>query len=316
MHRRKIQLIAGTTYSVSLPKEWIKKNGLKEQDEVMISEKNDRTLVVSPHSIEGKKLKEISLNVDEYLHNIDQIIFAVYYMGIEKIVLFSKKEITKEIKAMVRKTLTHMSGSEISYEDKQKITIRVLLDKSKVDIIQVLYRISLIIDLSIADMLGEMDINEIRLNELEIDRLYHLITKIISLSLIDSNILYSSKIRNVSLIPSFFLIGKKLENFGDGINHLSEYLMTSKKNFQGKEEILNFMKNQINRSMKHLISKPAGIFKKADQKEHNRTKEDIHKIKDDVIADYLDDMLRYVIDIQEEMVNVSFYNKLISENLL
>ena len=30
MHRRKIQLIAGTTYSISLPKEWVKKNHLKE----------------------------------------------------------------------------------------------------------------------------------------------------------------------------------------------------------------------------------------------------------------------------------------------
>ena len=30
MQRRKIQLIAGTTYSVSLPKDWIRKNNLKE----------------------------------------------------------------------------------------------------------------------------------------------------------------------------------------------------------------------------------------------------------------------------------------------
>jgi len=56
MHRRKIQLIAGTTYSVSLPKEWVRKNNLKEKNEILFYEKNDRTLVISPYAIEGKKL--------------------------------------------------------------------------------------------------------------------------------------------------------------------------------------------------------------------------------------------------------------------
>ncbi|MBU1270447.1 MAG: AbrB/MazE/SpoVT family DNA-binding domain-containing protein, partial [Nanoarchaeota archaeon] len=113
MHKRKIQLIAGTTYTVSLPKEWVRKNNLKEKNEILLHEKNDRTLIISPHSIEGKKLNEISLNIDEYAPNIDQILFAVYYLGIENITLFSKKEITKDVKVKIRKTITHMSGTEI-----------------------------------------------------------------------------------------------------------------------------------------------------------------------------------------------------------
>ncbi|MBU1604737.1 MAG: AbrB/MazE/SpoVT family DNA-binding domain-containing protein, partial [Nanoarchaeota archaeon] len=256
MHKRKIQLIAGTTYTVSLPKEWVRKNNLKEKNEILLHEKNDRTLIISPHSIEGKKLNEISLNIDEYAPNIDQILFAVYYLGIENISLFSKKELTKDVKSRIRKTIRHMSGTEINYEDKQKITIKVLLDKSKVDITQVFYRISLIIESSISNILEQLDINEIRINENEIDRLYHLIAKIVSLSLIDSNILYSSKIRNVSLIPAYFLIGKKLENIGDNINHLSEYLHKSKINFENKKEILNFIKIELNKSIIYFMSKP------------------------------------------------------------
>lgn len=316
MHRRKIQLIAGTTYTISLPKEWIRKNNLKEKNEILLHEKNDRTLVISPHSIEGKKLNKISLNIDENVSNIDQILFAVYYLGFEDINLFSKKELKKDVKARVKKTLTHMSGTEISYEDKQKITIKVLLDKSKVDITQVFYRIILIIESSISNILEQLDINEIKINENEIDRLYHLITKMISLSLIDSNILYSSKIRNVSLIPAYFLISKRLENIGDNINHLSEYLHKSKVNFENKKEILNFIKTELNRSIKNIMSNFPKIFEKINVNDLRKINNSILKLKDKTIQNYLKDIIRYVIDIEEEIVNISFYNKLIRDNVL
>ena len=316
MHRRKIQLIAGTTYSVSLPKEWVRKNNLKEKNEILFYEKNDRTLVISPYAIEGKKLNEISLDIDKYISAIDQILFAVYYLGIENISLFSKKELTKDVKSRIRKTITYMSGTEINYEDKQKITIKVLLDKSKVEIFQVLYRISLIIESSILNILEQLNINEIRINENEIDRLYHLITKIILLSIIDSNILNSSKIKNVSLIPAYFLISKRLENIGDNINHLSEYLHKTKVKFENKNEILNFAKTELNRSISYFMSKSTNIFQKINVDNLRIINDYILKSKDKTIQNYLEDIIRYVVDIEEEIVNISFYNQLILEDVL
>ena len=316
MHRRKIQLIAGTTYSVSLPKEWVRKNNLKEKNEILFYEKNDRTLVISPYAIEGKKLNEISLDIDKYISAIDQILFAVYYLGIENISLFSKKELTKDVKSRIRKTITYMSGTEINYEDKQKITIKVLLDKSKVEIFQVLYRISLIIESSILNILEQLNINEIRINENEIDRLYHLITKIILLSIIDSNILNSSKIKNVSLIPAYFLISKRLENIGDNINHLSEYLHKTKVKFENKNEILNFAKTELNRSISYFMSKSTNIFQKINVDNLRIINDYILKLKDKTIQNYLEDIIRYVVDIEEEIVNISFYNQLIHEDFL
>lgn len=151
-HRRKIQLIAGTTYSVSLPKDWIKKNNLKAQDDIIINEKSDRTLILSSHVVRERELKEITLNVEDYAHNIDQILFAVYYLGIENITLISKRELGKDDRAKIRKALTHMVGTEIVFEEKQKMIIKVFLDKSKVDFIQTFYRMSLIIEASMTNL--------------------------------------------------------------------------------------------------------------------------------------------------------------------
>jgi phosphate uptake regulator len=313
MERRKIQIIAGSTYSISLPKDWIKKHNLKEKNELMIDEKNDGSLGIFPHLREEKELKEISLDVDIYTKNINQILFAVYYLGIETINLYSKTEISKEIKTKIRKTLSNMSGTEISYEDKQRITIKVLLDGLKVDLVQLLYRTSILIDSSLSDILEKVNVKEIILNENEIDRLYHLMTKIISLSLVDSNILNSSNIKDSLLIPSYFLIGKKMENIGDNIRRLGEYLSHNKNNFENKKEILNFLKEEINMGMRHLLKNCPKMFDKKPDSEFEKIAEDILKIKDKTISDYLREILRYVVDIEEEIINICFYKKIILE---
>ena len=321
MERRKIQLIAGTTYSVSLPKKWVKKNSLKQGNEISIIEKSDSNLVISPRSFKEKKLNEISLNVDDYMggegniQNLSPILFACYYIGIEKITLFSKEILSKNIKTKIRKTLLNMSGTEISYEDEQKITIRVLLDKSKIEFSQIIYRIGILIEYSILNLTNQLNINEIRLNENEIDRLYHLAAKMISLSLIDSNILDSSKIKNNSLILSYFLMSKKLENLSDTIYYFSEYINKNKTKTDNKK-IFDFVRNEINRGVKYIVWDHLFIFERIGGEKLDNINELISKIKDKSMQRYFEDIIRYLKDIEDEIVNISFYSQLIRKGFL
>jgi len=308
MHRRKLQLIGGTSYSVTLPKAWVGKHKLKEQSEVLLLERNDGSLTCTAQQLQERKLSEIRLDADEYRSTIDQVLFAAYYLGIETITVYSKKELSSDARGRVKLTLSHMSGTEISYEDRQKITIKVLLDKTKIDALQILYRISLIIDLSITDLL-EGRWKEVDINEQEIDRLYHLMAKIVSLALLDSNILLSSGIGNVSLIPSFFLISKKLENIADNIHYLS----THKK--KPDKAILLLLKDEITRSIRQILNEKSE-FEKIGKQQIRKLEDAVMKIRDTVIQDYLRDMVRYTIDVEEEIVNILFYRHLIAQKLL
>jgi len=315
-HRRKIQLIAGTTYSISLPKDWVRKNNLKEQDDITIIEKSDRTLVLSGHIMRERELKEITLSVEDYAHNIDQILFAVYYLGIENITLVSKKELSKEDRAKIRKALTHMVGTEIVFEDKQKIIIKVFLDKTKVDFVQTFYRMSLIIESSMNNLMENKNLEEIRINENEVDRLYNLIVKIVSLSLLDADILHSSKINNVSLATSYFLISKRMENIGDNIYNLVEYMKKNKVDFKNKKDIINIIKTELNRTTTHILGRSSKSFEKIDPNKLELLHGAMSKIYDRTVFNYLEDTVRYVIDIQEEIVNILFYNELIKKGVL
>ena len=316
MLRRKIQLIAGSTYSVSLPKEWVLKNNLKKGNEINFYEKNEGNLLISASSITKKETNEIALNIDEYISSIDQIVFALYYLGIENINLFSKRGMARDIEMRIRNTVRHMSGTEITHEDENNIHIRVLLDKLKVNILQILYRISLIIGSSITLFIGELDIKEIKINENEIDRLYHLVTKIISLSLIDPNILKSSQIKNVSLVPSFLLISKKLENIADFIEDLADYTNQNKIQVSKITEVLNFAKIMIKRNILHIMGKQIKIFEKIPVDKIKPINQIISSIKDKSVQAYLEDIIRYIIDIEEEIINISFYNKLIADGVV
>lgn len=311
MWRRKVQSIAGTSFSVTLPKEWVMRNKLDRKGELAITENADKTLSLSFSQKAEPELESISLSIEEYGTYIEQILFSVYYLGVENISIVSKKEIDKDLRMRIRKTLDYMSGTEISFEDKNSIKIRVLLDKSKVDITQILFRISLIVDSSITTLTSDNNPKEIRLNEGEIDRLYHLAAKMISSSLIESEALRSSKIVNVTLIPCFLMISKRLENLGDSINYLSKHLRRTKTRLKKHEkEILHFVKREVTRSISFFLKDQEKIFEKTNRSTIDSIKQEIKEIDSIVISNYISEIMRYLLDIEDEIVNLSFYERL------
>ncbi len=316
MQARKIQLIAGTTYTLSLPKQWVLKNHLKQGNDIYVHEKDDGTITIFPREIKKNSLNDISFNIDEYNKtNISQILFSLYYLGVESITLFSKSEFSKESKSIVRKTLHYMSGTEITYEDKSKITIKVLLDRTKIDIFQVIYRIGLILEQSFANILEGLNFEELRINEEEIDRLYHLIAKILTMSLVDSKILASSNVKNLPLIPSYFLMCKRLEHLGDNLYKMGEYLFKQKKQIENKT-ILTAHKENLSRCIEHLMKNHNKLFERLPREKWTLLADKTSKIKDKEIQVDLIRNNRYIIDVEEELVNITFYNKLESDKNL
>ena len=316
MFRRKLQLVAGTTYTISLPKEWVSKNGLRAQNELTIMEKDDGDLIISSKPKDEKKLLKFTLNIDKHLNNIDQVLFAIYYLGIEEIHLYSKSEMGKKTKSKIRKTLKNMSGTEISFEDQKNIEIMVLLDKSKININQLLYRISLIIDSTFSNLETDLDLEKIKVNENEIDRLYHLMAKIISVSSINSSILQSSEIRNSLLIPNFSLIAKRLEHTGDFSEAIADYISEKGIGIENKAEIFLFFRKKLQNSITNLRKATDNVFEKTPEAEIEKMRKLIKKNKDKIIAEHLGEILILLVDIEEEVTNISFYRQLIRNKLI
>ncbi len=178
------------------------------------------------------------------------------------------------------------------------------------------YRMGLVLELSIASLIGGNGLGDIRRNEEELDRMYHLAAKIVSMALIQSETLQSSKIGAASLVPLYFLLCKKLENIGDTISYLAEYIGVKKPVFEGKKDILHFFVKETTRSIKYLPKVQKEVFKKVPSDKLEEMDQLIARVKDASVQNYLRTILRYVVDVEEEAVNISFYKQLIEDNAL
>lgn len=317
MEQRKIQLVAGTTYALSLPKPWIQKNALHEGQQLMILEQENGTLIISKNILETKHREKITLNVDDYEQNIDQIILKLFYLGFEKIELFSKN-LRKETKTKIRAALQHLIGTEIVQEEQNKITIKVLLDKSKVDVIQSLFRMGLIIEQMLSNVLEEIDIKEMSINENETDRLYNLISKMLSLSLTDAALLQTSKIQNVNFITHYMLITKRLEIIADNILWLARYLDKNNKKLEleHKRAVADFIRRELNRTIRHMMADYPTIFTLPNKEEINKIQGYIDMIADGKIKEHLSYPVKLVLDNEEEIVSISFSKRLMREKII
>ncbi len=317
MHKRRIQLVAGTTYSVSLPKEWVKKHKLKEKNEIVLTECSDGSLSIAGSASRKDKhqhdLSKITIDVENYLEDIDQILLAAYYMGANEITLLTKTPLHDNTLFLVRKTINHMGGTEIIYEDKEKIKIQVMLDISNVNMKQLISRMILILKSMLANLSkapSEISLKEIKLFEQESDRLYHLISKILINSTHSTSLLSSSGISNCMYIPSYNLVAKKLENIADNFDEIAELVISTGKNFENKKEIFQFIDEVIERCNRKILKSLAskrGIFRKTHTADREKIKQLISKIKDISIRININEIIRFLDDIECEFVNLSFY---------
>lgn len=307
-YKRKIQLIAGTSYSISLPKEWVKNLNLLKNQELYLTEHDDLSLSVSPNFSNLSK-DILNFDISKNVFDLKQILVSAYYYGYEEINFFSNFEISKEEKKKIREAVISLPGVEIIYEDKKSIKLKVVFMEMNFNLLQIFYRISLLISSSIENIIGNYDWEEIKLNENEVDRLYNFSIKIINSAMSNREILLSSKIENIRIVPSFFLIAKKLENIADSIKKIARIIEKDKSSLQNCNNFLVLFQEELNEVISYLLKEKHTDFKICSDFE-GQFKDKISKIKNNFIQLHLENLLRYLFDIEKEITSIIFYRKI------
>jgi phosphate uptake regulator len=217
------------------------------------------------------------------------------------------------MKRTIKHALKYMAGTEIVAENTQKIHIKVLLDQSKIDAHQLYYRVALLISTSIDSLLSGR-LQEMKDVEEEVDRLYHLISKILLLAHTNAEILLSCGMGNVHYIVSYQLIAKKMENIADCLYKIS--LIRRLRKGKDMEKALRFIQGNITQGMTYILNRDRKSFARTPRQEMQAMEREISKIKDIELVKYLDDMLRFAVDIEEELTQVSFTTMLVREGML
>ena len=76
-----------------------------------------------------------------------------------------------------------------------------------------------------------------------------------------------------------------------------------------EKKVIEFLRTELHRSIRHIQRNSCENFKKTDAELLETIKNCNKKIEDKIIRNYLQEMFRHVVDIEDETVNISFYNQ-------
>ncbi len=222
--------MGGGTLLISLPKQWVRKNGITKGSTIAVDELSERKLVVQPMGDVRRKPKEIVVEYPkEDLTYVINDVTGAYLLGYEVIRIQGKKSIGREERSKMKSTIGRLIGLEIMDEDSKRITLQYLLEPTAVDPERIVRRMGNIIDGMIGDTAEGIRTRDSGILSLvaerddEVDRLYFLLVRTIRTATIDPEVAERYKLSPVEVLD-LRVLASYLESVGDALTELSKRL--------------------------------------------------------------------------------------------
>ncbi len=223
---RKLQLVGGSTYVLSLPKKWVDDMQLKTGDPVSIvrTANNSLSLLPSRNSQSTQTMKSNTvISQKDSVESIKRKIIAMYLAGYQLIEIKSKGgRIQLNQKQAIRDLVrTNMIGTEIVESTPESITIQILTSLPELSIADALKRMFLLTSTmhrQAIDALKEMDAElgeEIIHSDDEVDRFSLYILRNLTLAVQHERILRDIGLQKPSDCISYRIVVKSVERIAD-----------------------------------------------------------------------------------------------------
>ncbi|MEX2726122.1 MAG: PhoU domain-containing protein, partial [Candidatus Sigynarchaeum springense] len=222
MEIRKIQKTGGSSFIVSLPKDWVTGNNLKEQSKVGLISRKDGTLLVVPYLEKGHRKKEKEIKVDNIV-NMDffyRLLVGAYIMGYNIIYITSKERISPDIKETARKFIRDAIGLEIMEETHESLSIKDLLNPSETRFNDWIERLGNLVITQLEDIFQAIEKKDERLSrevitrDAEVNRIHWLILR--QHNILQRDLLLSEQVQEgEKQDANFTIITRIIESLGD-----------------------------------------------------------------------------------------------------
>lgn len=182
METRKVQQTGGSTFVISLPKQWAEKVGLAPGDRVGVQPQPNGKLLISP-TVGSKPLRRKSIDITNVTGDaLERAFIATYLAGYDIMELTSSK-IMADQKKILRAVCHKLIGPEIIEESSTFVLVQDLLSPNELSIKKAVQRMGLIANsmfndciLAVANCDVDLAIDVMERDD-EVDRLYMVISK-------------------------------------------------------------------------------------------------------------------------------------------
>jgi len=284
MEIRRVQMTGGSSYIITLPKEWIKVSNIKKNDPIGLLTQSDGTLLITSKIKEEQlyKVKEFdTVKIPTQTFLLRQLIGA-YIAGYTSIVVKSPLRMPTAMRNVLRSFTQTTIGQEIVEETDDSIILKDLLNPTEMPLDRTIKRMQIIVKGMNEDVLravktGDVKLaDEIILRDTEVDRLHWLIAR--QYHMILQNVSLAEKMNiTINLSSTYFLISRIIERIGDHIVRIAQniqHLNTNKHNQKiiDKIEIADGLALDI-------FNKSMGAFFRKDIKASNENIDTVEKLE-------------------------------------
>ena len=243
----RLQSIGSSLY-VALPKDWLKKFGLRKGLAVEVFVDNDGFLKIKPVSVseeEQEKIRKVEFTVSDP-RGIYNTLIASYLQGIDIIEFRFNKVMERTIRESIEKARNTLLGLEVMSEEENAITLQVFSSNhgDVRELIRNMSKIARSMYLDVAEALLSWDIslaNSIRFRDDNLNRLYFYTVRTIRKQLTSSTLKES-----ILKLADFRIIAKVIEEIGDEAKHGANIVLEIlHKGFKIDKNDSNYLKNCV-----------------------------------------------------------------------
>lgn len=229
MEIRKVQFTGGSSYVITLPKEWIDAQKIKKNDPIGIEVQADGTLLITK-TIDQEPLqrkKEFSVDGITEPAYLFRLLIGAYISGITTITITSKERLPPFVRGVVRDFTQMTIGQEVVEENDSMILLKDLLNPSEMPFANSIKRMFVIVKAMHKDAITAIRTKnpslaaDVTARDNDVDRLHWLIAR--QTHMILSNIALSKKMGvSPGMAVHFFVISRTIERIGDHAERIVE----------------------------------------------------------------------------------------------
>ena len=224
---RKLQMTGGASYTLSLPKDWIKQQSLKVGDVIAVVTRADSSLSIVPHQkvplgLDKTVETTLALSKDQDSEQALRVVVAHYLAGYDVIRIRFPPSSTPNLRTYLREAARRMFvGAEILEESRDELVIQCISSYDDLPAPKVIARMSLIAKLMVRDAVDSLRSRDVALSDEiikrdeEVDRFYLFIIRQLTMAVLSRGMIQAIGLMDPRDCLVYRIVSKSLERIAD-----------------------------------------------------------------------------------------------------
>ena len=267
---RKIQFTGRSSYIVSLPKEWIMDQGIKQGDQVIVTRQGSSVLEIRPINFRRPTTQDAATLVitsKDDKHTITRKLIALYFLRYKTINVKPKNgRVDPNQRIAIRNTVKKiLMGAEITADSTNEITIQVLINLVELSIDGAFKRMLHLSKSMQNDALLALKENnkelaqEVLNSDDDVDRFSFYIIRQLTIAIENSHMLEEMGFANARDCMGYRIVVKNIERLADHAVSLSQDILDFENPIP--EKIINKIKDMSDFSLNVVDDTCLALFK-------------------------------------------------------